>query len=249
MIYAQTKNVARTNKFFKSRPKSIKNTGYRPPQTAGTSHPTPVICDHLTEQIANHESQFNNIISENTPPDVKASAITKSLKNIKNLDKARKRKAGAIFKVTKKIPRIGRQRKRPDRNQHRENRERGNSPINLWEGPDMNIRHLYDGEEEDYIPRPAPRPAAAATTPAYQLAKMQSKTDPEKKERLARFRNAYTPEKPPRPVRTKNLFGGSSATRKRYGKGLKKNFNQIVWHSSRSTSKNKTKNRKKKVNF
>ena len=240
MIYARTKNHNRGNAFFKNKGYGngfFKNEGYRPPLPDKSKRQTPILTDHISEQITDHEACFNNIINQKIPPDIKASAITKTLKKFKNLDKARRRKAGAIFKVTKKMPKRPRQGKKA----RRAERERDDLPIDIYEAPDMNIRHLYDGYPAPDPPQPPPQ-AAAAQAAALRRLKTELKNDtPEKKKRLARIRAAVTPEKLPksppkkRAQRSTNKFDATKAGRAIYGKGMTKKNKLIKWYSAPST--------------
>ena len=85
MIYARTKNHNRGNAFFKNKGYGngfFKNEGYRPPLPDKSKRQTPILTDHISEQITDHEACFNNIINQKIPPDIKASAITKTFKKI-----------------------------------------------------------------------------------------------------------------------------------------------------------------------
>ena len=149
MIYARTKNHNPGNAFFKNKGYGntfFKNKSYSIPFPDKSKQQTPVIADHLSEQINNHETALNNIIAQKIPADVKACAISKTLKNLKNLDRARKNKAGAVFHVTKKIP------KRPRQGRREPRQRRDVSPINIYEPEDLHIRHLYDGYEVEPPP-------------------------------------------------------------------------------------------------
>ena len=243
MIYARTKNHNPGNAFFKNKGYGntfFKNKSYSIPFPDKSKQQTPVIADHLSEQINNHETALNNIIAQKIPADVKACAITKTLKNFKNLDRARKNKAGAVFQVTKKIP------KRPRQGRREPRQRRDASPINIYEPEDLHIRHLYDGYEVEPPPPPppAPRPPPDAQAVALNKLKIQVKQlTPEKRQQLAKFKKDITPEKikttpkrKKREQRKSNLFSSDKKDRKTYGRGLMKKFKPIKWYHAPSSS-------------
>ena len=254
MIYARTKKPEKSNRFFKRKPESARNVVYIPP-TSTANHPTPILADHLSGQIALQEDRFDKITNQNIPADIKANALTKTLKNIKNLDKARRRKSGAIFKVTKQNP----PKPHPNKGQPFSSGKydndgpprAGGPPLNLlYEPQNMHLQHLYGLQEDGNYRPPTPHtPPAGGRTPLA-MAKMASRSDPEKKKRLAKRRKLLkddltpTPTKPKRTPRSKNLFTGDN--RLLYGQGLKKKFKAIPWYRPVSTSKHKTRKKRQK---